>query len=91
MYESSSSGHTCRYWSADVVERAAMNHETVLLRVVVDGDWERWRWMKLDEFLRQINIESWNSREVLVGMVLAPARTDIAADNRAPTPTVRYR
>lgn len=50
-----------------------MSGETVLLRVV-DGSWESWKWMALDEFLRQISIEAWSSQQALVGMVLAPAR-----------------
>jgi hypothetical protein len=51
-----------------------MNHQTVLLRVVINGDWEGWKWMEFDKFLRQISIETWNSHEVLVGMVLPAAR-----------------
>jgi hypothetical protein len=50
-----------------------MNGETVLLRVV-DGPWEGWKWMALDEFLRQLSMESWNSQQTLVGMVLPPTR-----------------
>ena len=51
-----------------------MKGETVLLRVV-DGAWEGWKWMKFDEFLRQVSIETWNQRHALVGMVLPPARS----------------
>lgn len=52
-----------------------MNGETVLLRVV-DGSWEGWKWMELSEFLRQVSIETWNERHLLVGMVLPPARRE---------------
>jgi hypothetical protein len=50
-----------------------VNGETVLLRVV-DGAWEGWKWMALDEFLQRISMDSWDSRQALVGMVLPPAR-----------------
>ncbi|MDB6009347.1 MAG: hypothetical protein JWL65_1597 [Gammaproteobacteria bacterium] len=50
-----------------------MNGETVLLRVV-DGAWEGWKWMALDEFLQRISMDSWDARQALVGMVLPPAR-----------------
>jgi hypothetical protein len=50
-----------------------MNGATVLLKAV-DGSWEGWKWMPFDEFLQQISIEAWNSRQSLVGMVLPPAR-----------------
>jgi hypothetical protein len=52
-----------------------MNGKTVLLRAV-DGAQEGWKLMSFDEFLRQINIESWNSRQALVGMVLPPSRSE---------------
>ena len=55
-----------------------MSGETVLLRVV-DGTREGWRWMPFDEFLQQISIESWNSQQALVGMVLPPARPETRA------------
>jgi hypothetical protein len=50
-----------------------MNGETVLLRVV-DGPWEGWKLMALDEFLQRVSIESWNEQQALVGMVLPVAR-----------------
>ena len=50
-----------------------MSDETVLLRVV-DGAWESWKWMALDEFLQRISIDTWDARQALVGMVLPPAR-----------------
>ena len=50
-----------------------MNGETVLLRVV-DGPWEGWKLMALDEFLERVSIESWNAQQALVGMVLPAAR-----------------
>jgi len=51
-----------------------MNGATVLLRVV-DGTLEGWKWMAFDEFLQQISIETWKEHQVLVGMVLPPARS----------------
>lgn len=61
---------------ADEVSRfnqeTRMNGKTVLLRAV-DGTQEGWKLMPLDEFLRQISIESWKSHQALVGMVLPPA------------------
>jgi len=50
-----------------------MNGQTVLLRVV-DGPREGWQWMALDEFLRLISLDEWNDEQLLVGMVLPPAR-----------------
>jgi hypothetical protein len=50
-----------------------MTGETVLLRVV-DGPWEGWKLMALDEFLQRVSIESWNTQQALVGMVLPAAR-----------------
>jgi hypothetical protein len=50
-----------------------MNGEMVLLRVV-DGVWEGWKWMARDEFLQRISLDSWNARQLLVGMVLPAAR-----------------
>ena len=50
-----------------------MNGETVLLRVV-DGAWEGWKLMALDEFLQRVSIETWNQQQALVGMVLPAAR-----------------
>ncbi len=52
-----------------------MNSETILLRVV-DGPLEGWKLMRLDEFLQQVSIESWNEQHALVGMVLPPARLE---------------
>jgi hypothetical protein len=56
-------------------EDAPMKGETVLLRVV-DGTWEGWKWMRFDEFLRQVNIGTWKAEQALVGMVLPPARDE---------------
>ena len=53
-----------------------MNGETVLLRVVVDGSWEGWKWMELSEFLMQISIKDWDEAQALVGMVLPPVRRE---------------
>lgn len=59
------------------LRRFHMNGETVLLRVV-DGAWEGWKWMALDEFLQRISMDTWDSRQALVGMVLPPARSGTA-------------
>lgn len=63
------------YMESRCAEKRHMNGETVLLKVV-DGTWEGWKWMALDEFLQRISIDSWNARQALVGMVLPPARRE---------------
>jgi len=50
-----------------------MNGETVLLKVV-EGTREGWKWMAFNDFLQQISIEAWDTRQALVGMVLPPAQ-----------------
>lgn len=55
-----------------------MNGETVLLRVV-QGSQEGWKCMALDEFLKRIDLEAWDIKDELVGIVLpkpSPARVD---------------
>jgi hypothetical protein len=41
----------------------------VLLRAV-DGNWEGWRCMALEEFLRRVDLSAWKSGQLLVGVVL---------------------
>jgi hypothetical protein len=50
-----------------------MHSEMVLLRAK-DGDWEGWNLMELDEFLRQVDLDDWNGRQVLIGTVLPASR-----------------
>ena len=50
-----------------------MNEQRVLLRAV-HGTWEGWRCMALDEFLRHFDLGTLKAAELLVGMVLPPAR-----------------
>ena len=45
----------------------------VLVRAVV-GTWEGWRCMALEEFLRRVDLEAWMEHQLLIGMVLPPAR-----------------
>ena len=54
-----------------------MTQDTILLRVV-DGTWEGWKWMGLNDFLEQISIEEWSVHQALVGMVLPAAPRDIS-------------
>jgi hypothetical protein len=53
-----------------------MNEQMVLLRAA-DGSWEGWRCMALDEFLRRVDLSRLKAGQVLVGMVLPPARRQI--------------
>ena len=50
-----------------------MNQQMVLLRAV-QGTWEGWRCMALEEFLRRVDLSCLKAGQVLVGMVLPPAR-----------------
>jgi len=50
-----------------------MNEPMVLLRAV-HGTWEGWRCMALDEFLHRVDLRAWKAGQLLVGMVLPPAR-----------------
>jgi hypothetical protein len=50
-----------------------MNEQWVLLRAV-DGTWEGWRCMALEEFLRRVDLRSLKAGQLLVAMVLPPAR-----------------
>jgi len=50
-----------------------MKEQRVLLRAV-HGTWEGWRCMALDEFLQRLDLRKLKAAELLVGMVLPPAR-----------------
>jgi hypothetical protein len=50
-----------------------MSEQMVLLRAV-DGTWEGWRCMALKEFLRRVDLKRLQAGQLLVGMVLPPAR-----------------
>jgi hypothetical protein len=50
-----------------------MNEQMVLLRAV-DGTWEGWRCMALDEFLQRVDLRALKAGQLLIGMVLPPAR-----------------
>jgi hypothetical protein len=50
-----------------------MNEPMVLLRAV-HGTWEGWRCMALDEFLQRVDLRALQAGQLLVGMVLPPAR-----------------
>ena len=50
-----------------------MNAQMILLRAV-DGSWEAWRCMPLDEFLRRLDLKALRAGQRLVGTVLPPAR-----------------
>jgi hypothetical protein len=50
-----------------------MNAQMVLLRAV-HGSWEGWRCMALDEFLQRLDLKALKAGQLLVGMVLPPAR-----------------
>jgi hypothetical protein len=45
----------------------------VLLRAV-DGSWEGWRCMSLEEFLKRMDLGAWKAEQLLIGMVLPVAR-----------------
>ena len=50
-----------------------MNERMVLLRAV-DGSWEGWRCMALDEFLERVDLSALKAGQLLIAMVLPPAR-----------------
>ena len=50
-----------------------MNEQMVLLRAM-QGTWEGWRCMALDEFLQCLDLQALTAGQLLVGMVLPPAR-----------------
>ena len=53
-----------------------MNEPMVLLRAV-HGTWEGWRCMALNEFLQRLDLRKLKTGQLLVGMVLPPARQKI--------------
>lgn len=50
-----------------------VSEQRVLLRAV-HGTWEGWRCMELNEFLRRVDLRALQAGQVLVGVVLPPAR-----------------
>jgi hypothetical protein len=48
--------------------------ERMILLWAVDGSWEGWRCMALKEFVQWMDLRAWRSEQLLVGMVLEPAR-----------------
>jgi hypothetical protein len=50
-----------------------MKEQMVLLRAV-HGTWEGWQYMALDEFLHRLDLKGLKAGQLLVGMVLPPAR-----------------
>jgi len=56
---------------------AHMNAQMILLRAV-DGTWEAWRCMPLDEFLRRLDLRALQTGQRLVGTVLPPVRRRVA-------------
>ena len=56
-----------------VTREAHMNEQMVLLKAV-DGRWEGWRCMALDQFLQRVDLDAWKAGQQLVGMILPPAR-----------------
>ena len=50
-----------------------MNEQMILLRAV-DGSWEGWRRMSLEEFLQRVDLRALQAGQLLVGTVLPPAR-----------------
>jgi hypothetical protein len=51
-----------------------MYGQTVLLRAV-QGLREGWKCMSMDEFLKRIDLNAWDIRDELVGIVLPPSFT----------------
>jgi hypothetical protein len=56
-----------------MAREAHMNAPMILLRAV-DGSWEAWRCMPLDEFLRRLDLRALQAGQQLVGTVLPPVR-----------------
>jgi hypothetical protein len=52
---------------------AHMIEEMVLLRAV-DGTWEGWRYMALEEFLQRLDLDAWKEGQLLIGTVLPRPR-----------------
>jgi hypothetical protein len=58
------------------VHQAHMNEQMVLLRAV-QGTWEGWRCMALEEFLQRVDLRALNAGQLLVAMVLPQARAQL--------------
>ena len=56
-----------------MAQKAHMNAQMILLRAV-DGTWEAWRCMPLDEFLRRLDLGALQTGQRLVGTVLPQVR-----------------
>jgi hypothetical protein len=50
-----------------------MKEQMVLLRAA-HGTWEGWRCMAREEFLQRVDLRTLKAGQLLVGMVLPPAR-----------------
>jgi hypothetical protein len=66
-------GCRCEFLAMRSEREAHVNEQMVLLRAV-DGTWEGWRCMALEEFLRRVDLRSLKAGQLLVAMVLPPAR-----------------
>jgi hypothetical protein len=53
-----------------------MNEQMVLLRAV-DGTWEGWRYMALEEFLQRVDLSALKAGQLLVAVVLPAARQKV--------------
>jgi hypothetical protein len=53
-----------------------MNEQMVLLRAV-QGTWEGWRCMALEEFLQRVDLRALKAGQLLVAMVLPQARAQL--------------
>jgi hypothetical protein len=56
-----------------MTQEAQMNGQMVLLRAV-DGTWEGWRWMPLQEFLQRIDLVELKPWQHLVAVLLPATR-----------------
>jgi hypothetical protein len=56
-----------------MTQEILVKEQIVLLRAV-DGRWEAWRCMALEQFLQRVDLGAWRAGQQLVGMVLPPAR-----------------
>jgi hypothetical protein len=50
-----------------------MTQEMVLVRAV-DGTWEGWRCMAVEEFLQRLDLDAWRDGQLLTGMRLPRRR-----------------
>jgi hypothetical protein len=44
--------------------------QEMLLRRAVDGTWEGWRCMALEEFLQRLDLDAWRDGQLLIGTLL---------------------